>query len=255
MRVGDVIIVHKNERICADLIVLSTSTPDGVCFMETSTLDGEKHLKPRVCLKETLASVGVNNETYHDETSQGIDMDIELIASVQKPSPSLYHFEGFVNFVESDVKRERRVPVGVENFLFKGALVRNIDWVVGLVVYTGNDTKIQQNGAKARFKVSSVEKKMQIMIVILFFLQLVLSLAAVVLKSMKDNLYEDNFDEYLGRTGANGEGNSFMIFIRYFILLSTMIPISLIVNLEMVRLVQAYFMTKNLDLKNKKENM
>lgn len=251
VKTGDVIIVHKDERICADLILLSTSTPDGVSFLETSTLDGEKHLKPRTCLKETLASVVQNNETYHDESSQGIDMDVELVASVQKPSPSLYHFEGFVNFIQNEKKVERSVPVGVENFLFKGAMIRNVDWVVGLVVYTGKDTKIQQNGAKARFKISNVEKRMQVMIVVLFVAQLLMSFAAIIIKAIKDTAFTTHFDEYLIDEGAEDEGNFFLIFIRYFILLSTLIPIGLIVNLEMVRLIQAYFMSSNLDLKNK----
>lgn len=51
---GDLILVLKNERIPADLLLLSTDNPEGTGFLETSTLDGEKHLKPRYCPKETL---------------------------------------------------------------------------------------------------------------------------------------------------------------------------------------------------------
>jgi len=58
----------------------------------------------------------------------------------------------------------------VKNFLFKGAMIRNVKWVLGMVAYTGTDTKIQQNGAEARFKISSVERKLHKMIVVLFLL-------------------------------------------------------------------------------------
>lgn len=57
IHVGEIILVRKDTRIPADLVMLASAKEDGVGFMETSTLDGEKNLKPRGCLKETLASV------------------------------------------------------------------------------------------------------------------------------------------------------------------------------------------------------
>ncbi len=53
LTVGDVVIVQSDERIPADLVVLATSHKDGITHLETSTLDGEKHLKPRLAPKET----------------------------------------------------------------------------------------------------------------------------------------------------------------------------------------------------------
>lgn len=47
IEVGDLVLVQKNERIPADLLMLKTSDSKGRGFIETSTLDGEKHLKPR----------------------------------------------------------------------------------------------------------------------------------------------------------------------------------------------------------------
>jgi phospholipid-transporting ATPase len=50
-------LVRKDTRIPADMVLLASAKEDGVGFMETSTLDGEKNLKPRSSLKETLASI------------------------------------------------------------------------------------------------------------------------------------------------------------------------------------------------------
>lgn len=50
---------------------------------------------------------------------------------------------------------------------------------------------------------------------------------------------------------TNKDHYSMITFFTYFLLLNTMIPISLIVSLEFVRLFQAYFLAKDIDLSNK----
>lgn len=130
-------------------------------------------------------------------------------------------------------------------------MIRNVKWILGVVAYTGTDTKIQQNGAEARFKISSVERKLHKMIIVLFLFQIFLSIVAVVIKLLSQNRTEFHFDNYIEETIFEEADNVFLVFFRYFILMSTLIPISLIVNLEMVRLVQAYFTIESLDLTNK----
>lgn len=247
LRAGDIVIVKKDERIPADMIVLAVSNPEGTLYIDTSTLDGEKHPKPRYSIKETMPSVG----QLQQETA---DINIEAIISIIQPNPSLHHFEGFLNFVENGKKLERKVSCGINNFIYKSAMIKTTDWVIGAVVYTGKDSKVQQNGSEGRYKVSSLEKKMHFMIVILFLLQVVLSFIAIILKAAADQDSDIHFDLYLINQGADGEGTLWLICMRYFILMSTMIPISLIVNLEMVRLFQAYLISKNLDLTNKEED-
>jgi phospholipid-translocating ATPase len=52
IEVGDLVLVEKNERVPADLLLLTCSDPKGVAHIETSTLDGEKHLKPRESIEK-----------------------------------------------------------------------------------------------------------------------------------------------------------------------------------------------------------
>ncbi|KAF4005841.1 phospholipid-translocating P-type ATPase, flippase family protein [Saccharomyces cerevisiae] len=51
VKVGDIVRVHNNDEIPADMILLSTSDVDGACYVETKNLDGETNLKVRQSLK------------------------------------------------------------------------------------------------------------------------------------------------------------------------------------------------------------
>ena len=46
LKVGDIVLMRDGETFPADLAVLATSN-NGVCFIKTSSLDGEKNLKKR----------------------------------------------------------------------------------------------------------------------------------------------------------------------------------------------------------------
>jgi phospholipid-transporting ATPase len=51
---GHIIKINKNESIPADLLLLNTSEPKGVCFIETKNLDGETNLKNKQTNKSIL---------------------------------------------------------------------------------------------------------------------------------------------------------------------------------------------------------
>lgn len=261
IRVGDLILIPKDTRIPADLLILASSEKDGSTFMETSTLDGEKNLKPRYSLKETYqeASISLVKRKKQGKNEMpytgSFDVNMNLHISVQHPDPSLYKFEGFIKELDGNMKKSKKVPIGTKNFLFKGAMIRNVDWTLGVVLYTGTDTKIQQNGSEGRYKISTMESKLHMMIVMLFGLQVLLAIIAVIVKAIMDSATTFEFDVYLQDRGSSDNDTLLFVFIRYFILLNSLIPISLIVNLELVRLTQAYFMKNNIELKNSERNM
>jgi phospholipid-translocating ATPase len=47
MRVGEIIVVHSNERVPADLVLLYTTDKSGTVFIRTDQLDGETDWKVR----------------------------------------------------------------------------------------------------------------------------------------------------------------------------------------------------------------
>ena len=245
LRNGDLVLVPKDGRIPADLIILASERHDGSAFMETSTLDGEKHLKPRYSLEDTLNLVQGNITQIEPVFKGSIKINIEARISVEQPNSSLYKFQGFM-----DLYGNRR-SIGVKNFLFKGARIRNVGWVIGVIVYTGTDTKIQQNGAEARFKISNLERTLHLMIVLLFVFQIILSFCTIILRVVWEEAFDYGFEDYIVANRGKEDYITVLVFFRYFILLGNIIPISLVVGLESVRLIQAYFLIENTDLKNK----
>lgn len=93
------------------------------------------------------------------------------------------------------------------------------------------------NGGTAKSKTSKIEKRMFIYMMWLFLLQISLSLTALLARIIFGITGNDGFDDYLKDTGADLSNYYLLTFLRYFVILNTFIPISLVVNLEVVRAV------------------
>ena len=121
--VGDLVKVSKEEFFPADLILLGSSYEDGVAYIQTSSLDGEKNLKPRLSFKETQALVG-----------GGEVMRVIGSMNLGPPNPDLYEASGTIS-----IGGDSRLNIEEKQFLLRGAVLKNTDWVIGIVAYTGKD--------------------------------------------------------------------------------------------------------------------
>lgn len=150
LEVGDVILLKENDQIPADVVVLATSDSDGLCFVETKNLDGETNLKPRKSLK---ATAGIANEEDVEHAQFWVDSEA--------PHANLYSYNGVLRWRSKEEKpgmehpvtegREREVggemqeAITINELLLRGCALRNTKWVIGLVLFTGADTKIMLN--------------------------------------------------------------------------------------------------------------
>lgn len=175
--------------------------------METSTLDGEKHLKQRESLESIRSKLKVTDALDQNGNSTfTLSMDMNFKLFVQHPNASLYNFEGFVDFSDNstnlpkqtdsvyemyNLDQDKAQPqlskqsLDTKNFIFKGSKIRNTTWILGIVLYTGTDTKIQQNSLRVRNKVSHLEQRMSIIIISLFGFQLVLALIPIIWRAIQ----------------------------------------------------------------------
>ena len=69
------------------------------------------------------------------------------------PNKRLYEFTGNIH-VES---AEQLEPIQSDQILLRGAQLRNTEWIYGLVIYTGHDSKLLQNASRAPLKRSRMD--------------------------------------------------------------------------------------------------
>lgn len=70
----------------------------------------------------------------------------------------MYEFSG-------NLKVEKKsYPLSANQLLLKGSVLKNTEWIIGFVVYTGNQTKLMMNSKQGRNKQSQVERKMNLLV-------------------------------------------------------------------------------------------
>lgn len=133
IHVGEVIRLESDDFIPADVILVSSSEPEGLCYIETSNLDGETNLK----IKQASPF------TSH-LTSPSLVTSLSGSLRSEHPNNSLYTYEGTLDLV-SEQGVPKQVPLGPDQVLLRGAQLRNTPWAYGLVVFTGHETKLMRN--------------------------------------------------------------------------------------------------------------
>ena len=123
-----------------------------------------------------------------------------------------------------------------ENFIERGCSLQNTDWIVGVAVYTGPDSKMMLNGTQGRIKHSKVERSMNRYVILVFMFLLIQCIFA---SSYSIVWYENSKLDYL-EIGTNDPEyyplyNFFIRIAMWFLLLGNCVPISLLVSLEMVK--------------------
>ncbi|KAG0691925.1 Ca-transporting ATPase [Suillus ampliporus] len=237
MRVGDIVRVESNEFIPADLVLISSSEPEGLCYIETSNLDGETNLKIKQASPQTSLL-----------TSPSLASALHGSLRSEQPNNSLYTYEGTLELL-SDMNVPKTVPLGPDQMLLRGAQLRNTPWVYGIVVFTGHETKLMRNATAAPIKRTAVERQVNIHIIFLFVFLLVLSIGSTIGASI-NTWFLSGQQWYLAEPSTfTGKAKTFIEDILTFIILyNNLIPISLIVTMEVVKFQQAQLINADLDM-------
>lgn len=146
---GDVIRLESDDHIPADVVLISSSEPEGFCYIETSNLDGyvppfspetpisQDHSETNLKIKQA------SPQTAHLTAPQLVTALHGALRSEQ-PNNSLYTYEATLDLV-TDLGVPKQVPLGPDQLLLRGAQIRNTPWAYGLVVFTGHETKLMRN--------------------------------------------------------------------------------------------------------------
>uniref|UniRef100_A0A9J7ZLH2 Phospholipid-transporting ATPase n=1 Tax=Cyprinus carpio carpio TaxID=630221 RepID=A0A9J7ZLH2_CYPCA len=228
--VGEVVRAANGDHLPADLIILSSSEPQGMCYIETSNLDGETNLKIRQGLQITA-------------DIKDIDSLMRLSGRMECESPNRHLYE-FVGNIRLD--GHSTVPLGPDQILLRGAQLRNTQWIHGIVVYTGHDTKLMQNSTFPPLKLSNVERITNFQILMLFGCLLAISLVCSIGQTIWK--YQYGNDAWYMDLNYGGAANFGLNFLTFIILFNNLIPISLLVTLEVIKFVQAFFINWDTDM-------
>ncbi|KAH0789062.1 phospholipid-translocating P-type ATPase [Histomonas meleagridis] len=197
LRVGHIIEVEAGKRVPADLILLKTSEDVGSAFIKTDQLDGETDWKLR-------RSLGVTQNC-----ANLFDLG-NIIFEVEQPQPNIYEFSGRVYYDGS------YHPIGIESTVWCDTVVAS-GKIIGVVTYTSTETRSSLNASPQPIKSNHIEKDMNKYSIILFILLFLLSFISTVINGFSSNFI--------------------VLFIRYVILYSYLIPISMRVNLDLAKMV------------------
>lgn len=148
------------------------------------------------------------------------------------------------------------MPLNSEHLLLRECTVKNTDYVEGIVVYAGHETKAMLNNGGPRYKCSNLEKKMNTDVIWCVLVLLFLCCAgAVCCKLWLDKYYSgpnQSRPPFLFSTHNDGiikpAYDSLLIFWTYIIVLQVMIPISLYVTIEMTKLMQIYHIHQDVEM-------
>ncbi|XP_070161453.1 phospholipid-transporting ATPase ID isoform X6 [Polyergus mexicanus] len=231
VQVGDVIRMENDQFVAADVLLLSTSEPNGLCYIETAELDGETNLKCRQCLPETAEMMD-----NHELIGQ---FDGEIVC--ETPNNLLNKFDGTLTW------RGQKYALDNDKIILRGCVLRNTQWCYGMVIFAGKDTKLMQNSGKTKFKRTSIDRLLNLLIIGIVFFLLSLCLFCMVGCGIWESLVGRYFQTYLPWdslvpnepiTGATVI--ALLVFFSYSIVLNTVVPISLYVSVEVIRFVQSF---------------
>ena len=216
LRVGDLIHLEKNQRVPADVVLLRTSDASGTCFIRTDQLDGETDWKLRVAVAETQKMdekdlPGLDAEIYADPPIKDIHTFVGTFTLNKRT-------RGSTDGLALQTLPPSVSPLTAENILWSNTVLA-AGSAVGFVVYTGSETRAVMNTSHPETKVGLLDLEINKLAKILCAVTFALSVVLVALNGFR--------------------GLWYIYVFRFLILFSSIIPISLRVNLDMGKTVYA----------------
>ncbi|KAG5185933.1 hypothetical protein JKP88DRAFT_310634 [Tribonema minus] len=287
VRVGNIVQVHNGDEIPADMVLLASSEPNGAAYVETSNIDGETNLKIRSAAP-TRASPPAGPAWSSPGALHSLAMSIEY----ERPNPRIHFFTGTLRVAERggtaggvatpapSVDSEggggeggaggaggmREVPVDQSNVLMRGSSLKNTRWALGLVVYTGKETKIIKNARSAPSKRSNVDRVTNRIMGVIFGAMAAVTTVTLAGYLIFSTVYQSELyylcynpvDAPIALLAENCEtettGADAMMWFTFLILYNNFIPISLYVSLEVVNAVQADYIDQDLQMYDEEQD-
>ena len=148
VQVSDMVRITEDEPFFpADLLLLQSSTNQGLCNIETASLDGETNLKIKQALGCTYSlPTDVKGDDYL------VNDTLQFRLESEAPNENMCKWQGNILFYGD----KEAISAGMNQMILRGCTLKNTDWIIGCIVATGTETKISLNNKKTKFKRSNV---------------------------------------------------------------------------------------------------
>ena len=248
LQVGEIVILYNNTTVPADTVLLDSSHNEGICYVETGSLDGEKALKQKISSKLTngmFSSLCVDNGKAVEDIK---NVKVNGFCQCDIPNPDLHRLDGKIKLEIGNAVCD--YPVTSNQLLLKGSVIKHTCWAIGFVLYTGLNNKIILNSKPPRVKISKIESRMNKYLIGIFLAQMVLCCVCAYTHHSSYHKHSNYYDNYIHMDQPHNF-ESFITFFTYLLLLNTLIPISLIVTMEIVKVLQGFFIRWDIGMYSK----
>ena len=227
IKVGDVLRLCRDEPVPADIVLLHSDGENGLAYVETMALDGETNLK----------SKQVSHALEGCDSIRGISQcKAEFV--VEDPNPELYKFDGRVTV------GEKTVPLTLNEVLYRGTVLRNTNFAIGIVINTGEECKIRMNANRhPKAKKPALERVNNMIVITLASYVVILSVGV----SMGYIQWEREYERhawYLNQAKVPFH----QIIIAFIIMFNNVVPLALYISLEIVKVGQLLMLNSDIEM-------
>jgi magnesium-transporting ATPase (P-type) len=219
--------------------------------------DGVHHIRQ--------ASGGGNIATQHDVSAAMTTTNYVATLTTEPPNASVHTFSGKLTFPPfGGMTPCFDIPLGADNVLLRGAVIRNTEWVIGLAFFTGTDTKLVQNSFDTPSKFSQLDQLIN-KTVVMILIVLILCVFYLATKAVSTNseafelLYYAGFNKnvtepwpYLPNFDPPEWSTEttywYQYSLLYLTLLNNFIPLSLYISVEMIQFFMLWLVYVDLEL-------
>ncbi|OHS95070.1 phospholipid-translocating P-type ATPase, flippase family protein [Tritrichomonas foetus] len=227
IRPGDLIRIQSNVEMPADVLILTTSEPGNLCFVNEVNLNGETAIKQRKALP------------YYSHLSVPDDVHtIKGHITIPMPCKDLRRLDGTLTV------NGNQLSFQMKNCVLKGTFMAHTQWAVGVALYTGHDTRIIQNQRHPPHKTSQLDKRLNWIVGFDFAFNIAVVVLSTVMSMIRDKTLKFAFVKPLEQTFSV----SLQMFTSFALIFSYMIPISLYVTIEFVRFFQRWTFSSDLGM-------
>ena len=203
IKIGNLTKVKKDENFPADMLVIFSSNIEGNFYLQTSNIDGETNLKERDALSYTQKLfLNKKFKKTHDNLSKLLKHENDnnnpnCILEVEQPNKNLYEINGSIIFNGDENNKNY---FNFKNTAIRGAKLKNTEFIYGIIIYTGKETKIMKNIIKQKVKSANIDTLIDRIVYIVLIMRFIYVIIFMVLGMMERYKhipsYENKIDKF-----------------------------------------------------------